>query len=139
LLLALCTAVLATPLPFPKPPGKADLKALQGEWEVVAQRFGKIDRPGESLTLSVKDDRLTFLVGGEMRTSWVFTLDPKKAPRTIDLHRVGARWGGGAEKLLAVYHLDRDSFTFAYGKERRPTDLEGKKPGDWVYICKGRK
>jgi len=139
LLLALCAAASAAPLPFPKPPGKADLKALQGEWEAVKQRSGATFRVPGNVAIKVKDDRLAFLVDGEMRTTWVITLDPKKAPRAIDLRRVASKSGApGDLTLLAVYHVEGDSFTLAYCNER-PADLDGKKPGDWVYVCKRRK
>jgi uncharacterized protein (TIGR03067 family) len=139
LLLALCAAALAAPLPPPKPPGKADLKALQGEWEAVKHRSGAVFRTPGAVTITVKDDRLAFLVDGEMRTTWVITLDTKKSPRAIDLRRVASKSGAAGDMtLLAVYHVEGDSFTFAYGNER-PSDLEGKKPGDWVYVCKRRK
>jgi uncharacterized protein (TIGR03067 family) len=141
LLLALYAAALAAPLPPPKPPGKADLKALQGEWEATNSRAGTALRAGAGgLTITVKEDRLSFLVDGEMRTTWVVTLDPKKAPKAIDLRRVASRSGAVGELTLrAVYHVEGDSFTLAYGNDRRPTDLEGKKAGEWVYVCKRRK
>jgi uncharacterized protein (TIGR03067 family) len=139
LLLALCAAALAAPLPPPKPPGKADLKALQGEWEAVRQRPGALFRPGGGVTISVKDDRLAFLVDGEMRTTWVVTLDPKTAPKAIDLRRIASKSGAvGDLTLRAVYHVEGDSFTLVYGNER-PADLEGNKPGEFVYVCKRRK
>src|SRR4051794_14095984 len=110
-------AALAAPLPFPKTPKPAahDLKAMQGEWAVTRPSLARDAAAGNDMTLKVSGDRMTFMVGGDMRTSWAVTLDPSKEPRAMDLRRVAAKVGGGELTLLAVYRIEGDAMTFSYG------------------------
>ncbi|MGL4554195.1 MAG: TIGR03067 domain-containing protein [Gemmataceae bacterium] len=121
LLLALSAATVAAPLPFPKPRGQPELRALQGEW-VGARRKAV----GGQVSLVVRGDRIAFLLDGETRTVWSITLDPAKSPKAMDLKRVDAKDRG--QVLPCAYRLDRDELTLARAAgpkgHVRPADLE---------------
>jgi uncharacterized protein (TIGR03067 family) len=72
-------------------PARADREWLQGSWQVLAA-------PDQGLTLVVRDDRMTLKDQG-----WIFTLNPKKKPKWIDLAR------GDYRPLRGIYELDGDN------------------------------
>jgi uncharacterized protein (TIGR03067 family) len=158
LLAMVVVSTLAAPLPFPKPPKPAapDLKALQGEWEMVGLTYsGRQEIGPVRVTLRVSGERLTFLLHrvaiasllseeGKPMTDWTVTLDPKKAPREMDLRPIG---GAMTDRLgptvRAVYRLEGDSLTISRflrskGGER-PTDFEGQKDGEWMEVYKRKR
>src|SRR4051812_47583614 len=72
-LIALSSLAFA-PLPARKPkadPNAQALKELQGEWVVTSRNRG----PTAGMTAVINGDRMTFLLGGEVRTEWVIVLD----------------------------------------------------------------
>jgi uncharacterized protein (TIGR03067 family) len=148
LLAVLCLAF--APVPFPKPakpdPGKADLKKLQGTWAVSRRTINGADQTARSsdMTVVITGDRIRFVVGGDPRTEWTFTLDPTKQPRLLDRSKV---WGKGAANAgktgpsyRGIYRLDGDVLQFVHstgaGALERPTDFEGKRRGETLYVLK---
>ena len=135
---------VAAPLPFPKPKDRSDLHTLQGEW--VAERRVMAGRPNplSGQTMTIRGDRMTIFVDGDMRTSWEFTLDPKQSPRAMDRRRVASKSADGrAVTLLTIYRIDGDTLTASYvtagGSATRPTDFEGKKSGEWLTVYRRKK
>ena len=142
LLLALVVTATAAPLPFPKPPWMdPDLKAMQGDWEVVEKSCGGLLMRQDDVTLRIRGDRMMFLVEGDVRTVWAVTTKPVAEPKRMDLRCVGGTLTGSIGLAsLAVYRIDGDRLTVAdvdaeSGKDR-PTDFEGKRRGEWLTTYK---
>ena len=150
LLLPLVLICLAfAPAPFPKPdPNKAEQKKLQGTWAVVRRTINGTDYTTRTIdTVEIVGDRIRFLVQGDLRTEWAFTIDVTKKPPILDRKKV---WGKAApaakaaksEPLLyrGIYRLDGDTLQFVHTSARvsqqRPSDFEGKRPGETMYILK---
>ncbi len=138
-------AAVAAPLPFPKKPRESsDLQALQGEWVAVRRVTAGNPSALNGQTMTVRGDRMTFFVDGDMRTAWEITLDPKQSPRAMDRRRVASKSADGrAVTLLTIYQLDGDTLTTSYvtagGAATRPTDFEGKKSGEWMTVYRRKK
>jgi uncharacterized protein (TIGR03067 family) len=137
-------AAIAAPLPFPKPKDRSDLRALQGEWVAVRRVMAGNPNPLKGQTMTVLGNRMTFYVDGDMRTAWEITLDPKQSPRTMDRRRVGSKSADGqAVTLLTIYQIEGDTLTTSYvtagPTAKRPTDFEGKKPGEWMTVYQRKK
>ena len=118
-------------LPGNLPPAAqpADLKAMQGEWVLVAESLGGPIRPPRgSYAVVFEGNRATVMAGKEVTARWEVTLDPAKEPKRMD--------GKAGDKSLAeIYRLDGDTLTLAFRNHwndpRRPTDFE---PGDGIGI-----
>jgi uncharacterized protein (TIGR03067 family) len=146
LLLAVASLAFA-PAPFPRQgagdPSKEDLKKMQGTWTTLRRTYSgsPLASPGE-LTVVFTGDRVKYLVNGVVRTEWIMTLDAKTKPKTLDRKKVS---GSGAGQILhGVYHLDGDTLTTCYYQlrgvtDQRPTDLEGAKPGECLYVMRRQK
>jgi uncharacterized protein (TIGR03067 family) len=136
-------AAVAAPLPFPKPKEKSDLQALQGEWVAVRRVMAGHASPINGQTMTVRGDRMTFHVNGEMRTSWVFTLDPKQSPRAMDRRRVSDKSDRTPVTLLTIYRIDGDVLTTSYvtagGSAVRPSDFERRKSGEWMTVYRRKR
>jgi uncharacterized protein (TIGR03067 family) len=150
LLLPLALFCLAfAPAPFPKADAnKAEQKKLQGTWAVVRRTLNGTDYTSRTIdTVEIVGDRIRFLVQGDARTEWVFTLDVTKKPRVLDRKKV---WGKGAAPLKSgktepllyhgIYRLEGDTLLFVHTSARtskqRPTEFDGKKPGETLYTLK---
>jgi uncharacterized protein (TIGR03067 family) len=81
---------------------------------------------------------MTFLFDGRVKNTCKFTLDPKKSPKAIDLRKVTPSGEVSDGSMLAAYRLDGDSLLFAHGN-KRPTDLEGKRAGDYASFWKRKR
>ncbi len=149
LLAVLCLAF--APVPFPKPAkpdaSKLDQKKIQGTWAVSRRTINGADQTARSsdMTVVIVGDRIRFVVGGDPRTEWTFTLDPTKQPKLLDRKKV---WGKGAAANAAktgpsyrgIYRLDGDTLQFVHstgpGGLERPTDFAGKRRGETLYVLK---
>jgi len=114
----------------------ADLKALQGEWVLVAESLGgSIHAPGDSYAVVFEGNRYTFLAGNEVTARWAITLDPTAAPKRMDSMADG-------KSLLSIYRLDGDTLTVAFRNRwndpRRPTDFEPR-DGVGIYVLARKK
>jgi uncharacterized protein (TIGR03067 family) len=103
----------------------ADLKALEGTWEVVS-----IDAGGMKLEPSkagiekavVKDGKVTFFVQGKEVPTFKdlkLQIDAKKKPKTLDLLR------GEKEALPCIYEVTGDEWKLAM-----PLVPKDRKPGE---------
>jgi uncharacterized protein (TIGR03067 family) len=117
-----------------EPIGNPDAKDLQGEWQAVdRQRNGQSE---ERFVKALKNSRwifqgeqaigFTFSAGNLMpprgRRKWLFTLDPTKQPKEIDV--VITRLDEDAT-VPGIYSLERGRLTICQNPERkRPTDFK---------------
>jgi uncharacterized protein (TIGR03067 family) len=69
----------------------ADLKALQGEWELVSINWNGVETKPDSGRLSwvFAQDRLTILIHGELNATHSVTLDLKRIPKVMHCHSSG--------------------------------------------------
>jgi uncharacterized protein (TIGR03067 family) len=122
-------------LPVGLPPGAqpgADLKALQGEWVLVAESLGGPIRPPQgSYTVTFEGSRSTVRAGTEVTARWEVTLDPTANPKRLDAK-------DGDKSLVEIYRLDGDTLTVAFRNHwndpRRPTDFEPR-DGIGIYVA----
>jgi uncharacterized protein (TIGR03067 family) len=130
LLLAL-TAILGTtafaPAPFPRPE-KVDPTGLTGTWAVVRYERGGAPVGGQTLKARIEKNKWTFLhVNADSTTkptaAYFITIDPKKAPRSIDLTHVSSK-----RKLRGIYRCDSGQLHVAFHSfwvNERPTEFDG--------------
>jgi uncharacterized protein (TIGR03067 family) len=77
------------PAPFPKTqPGNADvnraeLRRLQGVWEVIQYRRGKLVRTDTGLRITISGSRMTWSFDGNVCSEWTVTLDAEASPKVI--------------------------------------------------------
>ena len=115
---------------------KNELKALEGTWDARARRVDGKDEPPPpgGLQLILSGAKYTVKVGGKVKESGSFVVDPGKTPKTIDL-----KTEDGKPKDFGIYELKGDELKFAFrsfGKDR-PTDFLDK--GTEVYVWKKAK
>jgi len=105
--------------------GKADMRKLEGTWEVVSIEAGgkKVDAgKGAPERVVIKDGKATFFAEGkEMPTfkDLKLELDAKKKPRAVDLVR------GEKESLPCIYEVTAESLKLAM-----PLVPRDRKPGE---------
>jgi uncharacterized protein (TIGR03067 family) len=102
---------------------KADLRKLEGTWEVVSFEVGgkKVD-PGKGAPEKavIKDGKATFFAGGKEIPTFrnlKLELDPKKKPKEVNLVR------GERERLPCIYEVTEEELKLAMPlvpKERKP-------------------
>ena len=126
-LLALSLTVTAQ-APEPEDPNKADLKALQGTWQMIkAVKEGKAtDKDIKGVTMVIEKDTLT-IKDGKRDEQVKIKVDPSKKPHQIDLE-VGK---GKIETVKGIYKLEKDelSIRFAERGKDRPTSFDTKGEG----------
>lgn len=111
LLLATALSLAFAPAPFPPPPRgnadvtKADLRRLQGDWEVIQYRRGKQVRTDVGLRLAFAGSRMTWAYDGDVCSEWRITLDTTASPKAICQV---AEPKGARLDLESVYHLRGD-------------------------------
>ena len=76
-----------------------------------------------------KGDETTTTMAGELFIKAKISIDPSKAPKTIDYEMLGGFTKG--KKQLGIYEVDGDTFKSCFAKPgaARPTDFTTK-PGD---------
>jgi uncharacterized protein (TIGR03067 family) len=134
------------PAPLPKPdPTKADLKALQGGWVIVSRTFEGRPVAHVITRVEIRDDGCTYLdAAGTFRSTWALNLDARLSPRCFDqkfVDGVGFPANVGPFSACGVYALEEDRLTMCYVQDnkKRPTDLDGSKPGCWLDVLKREK
>jgi uncharacterized protein (TIGR03067 family) len=128
LLLLLCLAPLAIRAddtdPEPVPPAEAELKKLQGNWDIV-----KIVRDGADNTKDkkgasfvIQKNQLLIKDGGHEEKATI-TLDPKKKPAHIDL-----ALAKGEQRVKGIYKVEKGEWTIAFSEPggERPKVFDAK-------------
>jgi len=124
---------LSGPAPAVQPP---DLRALQGEWVLVAESLGGPIRPTRgSYTVVFEGNRSTCRAGREVTARWDVTLDPTATPKRLVEK-------SGDKSLVEIYRLDGDTLTIAFRNHwndpRRPTGFEPR-AGIGIYVLARKK
>src|SRR5437016_997283 len=110
----------------------ADLKALQGEWELVAESLNgsPIRPPRGSYRMVVDGRKVSMLPGKDVTSRWEVTLDPAREPKWMDEKADG-------KSLVEIYRLTGDTLTVAFRNRwndpARPTDFE-LRDGVGIYV-----
>ncbi len=111
------------------PAAKAELKALQGVWEVV-KAGDAADEPPKGFAFTFKGTEATMALGGKSESARVHAIDPTTDPKCIDL--VETRPDKSERTLEGVYRIDGDTLRLAFSVSKegksRPTGFE--KPTD---------
>jgi uncharacterized protein (TIGR03067 family) len=119
-----------------RPLENADMKALQGEWELVAESLNgsPIRSPRGSYTMIVEGTTVSILAGKELTARWQLALDVAKEPKWMDEK-------SGDKSLTEIYRLDRETLTVAFrngwNDPRRPTSFEPAE-GVGIYVLTRR-
>lgn len=104
---------------------KADLRALEGAWEIVGIEAGgrKLEGgKGAPEKAVVKDGKATFFSQGKEMSTFKdlkLMIDAKKQPKAVDLVR------GDKESLPCIYEITADGFRLAMPlipRERKPEE-----------------
>jgi uncharacterized protein (TIGR03067 family) len=135
------------PAPFPKPNRKDDVKGLAGTWTVTRYERGgtAVARAaGSALKVRIEGNKWSFLrvnATGRMPTvSYTITLDPKKAPRCIDLTKAAPLAGAISNTLLGIYRFegnDRNKVQVVFntfGVTTRPASFDGADRQAYVMV-----
>jgi len=135
--------VLATPLALGADNGhdvQKELKALEGKWKAVSMEAGGKPLPKDTIP------DFTFIVAANGKSTGKSpqgkyqannTVDPKKAPKTIDnLHESGAQKG---KKQYGIYKLEGDKWTVCMtrpgvAEDDRPKDFTTKDTANVVFV-----
>jgi uncharacterized protein (TIGR03067 family) len=104
---------------------KADLKRLQGTWQVVSATSKGEKVPAEDiadLELVIEGDKINVREKGRIQERMTFKIDPGKKPRAIDFtHTEGSK----KDKVdHAIYQVDGDNLKICVNEESggaRPT------------------
>src|SRR3954447_4296530 len=94
--LASLTALLSlafSPAPFPRTASssdvnKAELRRLQGVWEVVLYQREKVVRQNVGLRLTITGSRMTWSYDGNVCTEWAVTVLACASPKVFDQQAV---------------------------------------------------
>ena|SRR5688572_8636175 len=107
-------------------PAKDDIKKLEGDWKVTTWQQAGAELPGEALETvkwSVKGDKYTFEMGGEMEDGTI-KVDPAKKPATINLEITSGNDKGKSQ--VGIYKVDGEAITFCFarpGATERPKEF----------------
>lgn len=118
---------------------KKELASFQGAWQAVAiQRTDGQPAPADEVQntrLRVEGARFT-LTGKTFSISGTFTIDPTRAPKTIDVALDGS--GKDQTKLLGIYRIEGDTRTsrFALPNNARPVDFGPAREGTVGFTWK---
>lgn len=125
LLLVGVAAVADDTDPEPVSPPEAELKKLQGTWELTKVVLGGTDQTKEKkgATLVFQKNRLTLNDGPNKAEQLTVTLDPKQKPPHIDLSPANDN-----RPVKGIYKLQKDELTIAFTEagQERPKDFDAK-------------
>jgi uncharacterized protein (TIGR03067 family) len=107
---------------------EAELKALQGEWELVSLNIDESPEVGATGKHTYAADRLTV---GPAAARWRVVLDPAKTPKTMDLVSLDTP----GLVVLCTYKLEGARLHFCHfsrvvDDDKRPTTCG---PGESIY------
>jgi uncharacterized protein (TIGR03067 family) len=114
-----------------------ELKALEGKWKAVAMEAGGKPLPKDGVpdfTFTVGADGKSTAKTPQREDQTTITVDPKKAPRTIDnRHETGAHKG---KTQYGIYKLEGDRWTVCMSLPGgdRPTDFATKGTSHVVFV-----
>jgi uncharacterized protein (TIGR03067 family) len=100
LLLALALAPLRADDPEPPTPKEAELKALQGTWQVTSAKSDSAPGDLTKATITFAKSKLMVRHGKNTPKESTFTIDPKKSPKQIDI-----TFGGKTE--VGIYKVEK--------------------------------
>jgi len=133
LLLSSGSVAFADDDPEPRRPAEAELKKLQGTWDVVK---AVVDGRDDSAKLKdagahavIKKSEFTLVEGKGNKDSMTFTLNTKKKPVQMDL-------SDGNEKIRAIYKVEKDVLTIAFNE--RKDHPKGFDKSDGLLVLKRR-
>lgn len=117
----------------PKNDAMNDAEQLQGTWEIVS-----VEDSGRKIPMEVFKNRKWVIAKnditlkfGDKNIAILYTLDPTKNPKCIDLREM-------SKITLGIYELEGENLKICYSEERpdeRPTTFESKsKAGNDVFI-----
>jgi len=104
-----------------------ELDHLQGGWKVVRVEVGGMIMPQKAfqkVTITVKDEEITFREGDKVYDQVTFDPDPSTRPKSADLrHSAGLKKG---VRERAIYELQGDQLKLCIAEPRK------KRPADFV-------
>jgi uncharacterized protein (TIGR03067 family) len=116
---------------------EADLKSLQGDWEMLSLEIGEQLVPAEKLkgtTLTVKGEMYT-VVTKRTRQEVTFKLDPTQKPKAIDMTFPD---GTEAPKVgKGIYKIEGDTWTICRSQSNqgdRPTSFVTSRMNDHFVV-----
>jgi uncharacterized protein (TIGR03067 family) len=143
-LLALVGATAFAPAPPPRErrAGKIDLKAITGQWVLVAQQVAgrPVREPSYRMEVEIKDGSYTYYVGprgapGTVTNTSVIILDATKTPCVLDMDRPA-----GGRSSTGVCALENDTLRICFTRgTARPASIEPTKPGEELVVLKRMK
>ena len=117
-------------------------QGIQGKWKVVALEFDGIKAPAEivkAMTLTFKDDTLTFAPAEPGYKTFSFRLTPDLNPAGFDMTNIEGGEGEHKSKQ-GSYELDGDILRICIGSNKRPAELSSKQgTGNAMYTLKRMK
>ncbi len=134
LTLALLLSVPAAadePDPEPASSAQADLKKMQGTWEIVrAERNGRpSEKETKGVVVIIHKDRLVIRDPNSKNDEAVtIKLDAKKKPRQIDLTIEKRR----RETVLGIYKFEKGELTLVFGEPGQP------RPKGFAAVSRGK-
>ena len=113
--------------------GKADLKALQGEWRrvrivIAGEAQSEV---GQETTVVFAGDRMKYSVAGKPSNEWAIKLLDGKAKH---FNRKGLK--GAAQGLFyrGLYRLEGGTFTLCSREGKRPGELASREWGVYLEV-----
>jgi uncharacterized protein (TIGR03067 family) len=109
---------------------KKELDKLQGDWVMVSSEHNGEAAPAEqikSLKRTVKGNEFTVFRDGEVLVKGMFTIDPSKSPKTVDI--TFTEGDNKDMKMLGIYEIDGDNQKVCYappGQKERPKEFTSK-------------
>ena len=128
------------PAPFPRSEStsdvnKAELRRLQGVWEVVRYQREKLVRKDLGLRLTFAGSRMTWSYDGNVCTEWVITVHACASPKVFGQQAVPA---GSRLPQESIYRLKGDFLEICSpldGLQTRPTSMEPSR-GYVLYVLR---
>jgi uncharacterized protein (TIGR03067 family) len=116
----------------------ADLKAMQGAWQLVEVATPDGPVPADELKgakVTIKDDKLTLEGLNPTKKEFSVKLDPSQKPKAIDLTALNDAFKG--KTTQGIYSLDGDTLKVCMGNKdtkARPKEFKPGKDGDLMVL-----
>jgi uncharacterized protein (TIGR03067 family) len=116
----------------------ADLKALQGAWQLVEIATPDGPIPADEIKgakVTIKDDKLTLEWLDQGKKEFTIKLDPSLKPKAIDLTALNDSFKGTTTQ--GIYSLDGDALKLCVGNQEvkaRPKEFKAGKEGDVMVL-----